>query len=182
MDGLPWTIDTTVGIDTGTRHLILSLIIDVLVIGIQFGTGLVAIRIGKHLTLIARTIGLQEIFALGIGHNVQYAIVTIVLFLDTQMSSRDRLTGRGMHHDIAQRLRLGLHDGIDICNIIETTYRLCARGSGKLHHIDTNRQSWQGQRVFKERIGLFPRIGTGLLGSHTFDKFLHLLITVIVGR
>ena len=182
MDGLTRTIDTPVGIDTGTRHLILPLIVAVLVAGVQFRTGLVVCRIGKHLTLTMRTVGFQEVFALGIRHHILHMIITVVSLLNTQMRSCDRLTRRGMHHDITQRLRLGLHDGIDIGDVIETAYRLHGRGGGKLHHIHTHRQGGECQRVFKELIGFLPRIGTGLLGSHTLDELLHLLIAGIIGR
>ena len=182
MDGLTGSIDTPVGIDTGPMHVILTVVIAVLVVGIEFGTSLVILRIGKHLTLIARTIGLQEILTLGICHHIQHMLIGVVLFLDTQMRPCKGLTGRGTYHNIAQCLRLGLHDGINVCDVIEATYRLCTWSGGKLHHIDTYRQTWECQRVLKELIGFLPRKSTGLFGSHTLDELFHLLVAVIIRR
>ena len=181
MDGLTRPIDAPIGIDTGARHLILSLIVTVLVVGVEFGTRLIIIRIGKHLTLTIQTIGLQEILALGIRHDVEHMIIAVVALPDTQMRVWDGLTRGSMHHDIAQGIGLGLHDGIDIGDVVETAHRGRARGGGKLYHIHTHRQGGKGQRVFKELIRRLPRIGTGLLGSHTLDEFLHLLIAGIIG-
>ena len=158
------------------------MIVAVLVVGVEFWTSLVIIRISKHLTLTMQTVGLQEILTLGIRHDVEHMIIAVVPFLDTQMRLRDGLTRGGMHHDIAQGIGLGLHDGIDIGHIIEATHRLRGRGGGKLHHIHTHRQGGKCQRVFKELIRRLPRIGTRLLGSHTLDEFLDLLITFIIGR
>ena len=158
------------------------MVITILVGGVEFWTSLVVIRIGKHLTLTMQTVGLQEILALGIRHDVEHMIIAVVPLLDTQMCLRDGLTCGGMHHDIAQGIGLGLHDGIDIGHIIEATHWLRGRGGGKLHHIHTHRQGGKGQRVFKELIRRLPRIGTRLFGCHTLDEFLDLLITFIIGR
>ena len=54
-----------------------------------------------------QTVGLQEIFTLGIRHDVEHMIIGVVPFLDTQMRLRDGLTCGGMHHDIAQGVGLG---------------------------------------------------------------------------
>ena len=87
-----------------------------------------------------------------------------------------------MHYYIAQSLRLGLHNGIDIGNVIELAHRLCDWYRGELHHIDTHRQRRECQRILKELIRFLAREDTCLLGSNTLDKLLHLLITVIVRR
>ena len=158
------------------------MIVAVLVVGVEFWTSLVIIRISKHLTLTMQTVGLQEILTLGIRHDVEHMIIAVVPFLDTQMRLRNGLTRGGMHHHITQGIRLGLHDGIDIGDVVKTAYWLRGRGGGKLHHIHTHRQGGKCQRVFKELIRRLPRIGTRLLGSHTLDEFLDLLITFIIGR
>ena len=111
MDGLTGTVDAPVGIDTGTRHIVLTLVIAVLIVGSEFRTGLIIIRIGKHLTLVSGIVGLQEIFTLGISDRVDNLILAIMFLCDAQMSASDGLTGRGMYHHITEGLWLGLHDG-----------------------------------------------------------------------
>ena len=125
MDGLTRAIDASVGIDTGSRHIVLTFVIAVLIVGSEFRTGFIIIRIGIHLTLMSGIVGLQEIFALGVSDGVDNLIFAIMFLCDEQMSASDGLTCGGMYHHIAEGIRLGLHDGIDISHVIELAHRLC---------------------------------------------------------
>ena len=154
-DLLSWTINSTVGIDTGPVDEIITVIVTEIVVLSQFRTGFVCVRIGKHHPFPTDILGLENVFALVVSHHVKLVESGIGrIFLDVQMGACDGLTCSGTHRHITHTLSAGLVfcDGIDICHEIQTSDNLCRGIRLELHHIHTNGQALDGKGVLEELI------------------------------
>ena len=149
-DLLTWTVDGTVGIDTGLIDQFLTVIVTVTVVLTQNRTGLIRVCISKDLPATTDILRLEEVFALSVCHHVEHIKCGIGgVFLDVQMGTCDGLARPGTDHHIthALRTRLVFGDGIDIRHEIEATDDLCLGIRLKLQHIHTH-----GQTLYRESV------------------------------
>ena len=123
-----------------------------------------------------------DILALIVGHSIRFLIFIIGnCLLDVQLRSCDGLTRRGTDHHKTRTFvdRLGLGDGVDIGDKIETAYCLSSGVGLELHHIHAHRKSFECQRVLEELVRFLSLIGTLLLENDIAQEGLDLLITLI---
>ena len=126
--------------------------------------------------------GLIDILALIVGHSIRFLIFIISNSLfDVQLRSSDGLTRRGTDHHKTRTFvdGLGLGNGVDIGDEIQTAYCLSSGVGLELHHIHAYRKSFECQRVLEKLVRFLTLIGTLLLENDIAQEGLDLLISCL---
>ena len=146
MNGLPWTIDSPIGIDHRFARLPTS-VVDIVIpqVMVHFRTGLIVIGRGKEIRM--SVVRLEEALAFRIcGQVTDSLVIHARSFADAHLGVGDGLSCRGLHHHNADPLiRLRFRHHKHVGHIIQATGHLGSRLCGELQHIHADGQALDRQ-------------------------------------